>query len=73
MLGYALLGMAYRRGLAGSGRPLKCQVALALFWAVCYAAVDEYHQTFTAGRHAASLDVLIDSCGAALGILAALR
>ena len=45
--------------------------ALAAFCiASAYAATDEFHQLFVAGRSALATDVLIDACGAALGALA---
>ncbi len=47
--------------------------ALALAWA--YAATDELHQAFVAGRHAALTDVAIDATGAvsAVAVVAGLR
>ena len=36
-----------------------------------FGALDELHQSFVPGRHAALVDVAIDSLGAALGLLAA--
>ena len=66
--GYALLGAAYLRGLAG-GRPLTRRwAALALLGAALYGATDEFHQLFVSGRGAAVSDVLIDTAGAAGGI-----
>ena len=38
--------------------------------AVAYAATDEFHQSFTAGRHPALQDVGIDAVGALLFLLA---
>jgi VanZ family protein len=35
-----------------------------------YAATDEFHQSFTAGRHPSPVDVGIDSVGALLFLLA---
>ena len=65
---YALLTFlwwrAFERGL-GSRR-----AALAAFVVtVAYAATDEYHQSFVAGRHGSPLDWLIDSAGAGLAAL----
>ena len=44
----------------------------ATLWAVAlittYAAVDEIHQTFVPGRYGTPRDVLLDLCGAMLGI-----
>nr|WP_242829329.1 VanZ family protein [Butyrivibrio sp. WCD3002] len=36
---------------------------------VGYACLDEYHQSFISGRSPQKKDVLIDSCGALLGII----
>lgn len=36
---------------------------------VGFACLDEYHQSFVSGRTAAKRDILIDSCGAFLGII----
>ena len=62
MTEYAILGALLLRAL-GSVLP-----AFAI--AVLYAASDELHQHFVAGRHAAPLDVAIDAAGVALGLLA---
>jgi len=59
---YALLGALLVRALA---RP---RVAYVL--GVAYAVSDEVHQHFVAGRRGAPVDVLIDSIGVALGIVA---
>jgi VanZ family protein len=37
---------------------------LSLFLTLLYAVSDEYHQSFTPGRHSSAQDVLIDVCGA---------
>ncbi len=42
----------------------------ALAAGIAYAASDELHQHFVPGRRGAPLDVLIDSVGVALGVLA---
>ena len=57
---YAVLAALLWRAL-GSHR-----FAFAL--AVAYAATDELHQRFVAGRHAAFRDVVIDAAGAAVGL-----
>lgn len=47
-------------------------IPLVLFagaFCVGFACLDEYHQSFVAGRNPSKKDVLIDSCGAFLGIL----
>ena len=44
-----------------------CLIALAV--AAIFACTDEFHQTLVPGRTGQALDVLIDSAGAAVGIL----
>ena len=58
---YAILGVLLLRAL---GRELR---AFAL--GVAYAATDEIHQHFVAGRHASPFDVAFDAAGVALGLL----
>lgn len=41
----------------------------ALFFCVGFAALDEYHQSFVAGRVSSGRDVLIDSIGIVIGII----
>ncbi len=36
---------------------------------ICYAFLDEYHQSFIAGRSPQNKDVLIDSCGVMVGVI----
>jgi VanZ family protein len=60
---YAILGVLLVRAL---GRELP---AFAL--GVAYAATDEVHQHFVAGRHASPFDAAFDAAGVALGLLIA--
>jgi len=48
---------------------------LSLFLTLLYAVSDEYHQSFTPGRHSSGYDVIIDACGAltVLGLLYSLK
>lgn len=62
MTEYAILAVLLRRAL---GRDLP-----AFLLGVAYAASDELHQHFVAGRHASPVDVGIDAVGLALGLLA---
>jgi VanZ family protein len=59
---YLVLGFLLVRAL---GRELP-----AWLLGVAYAATDELHQHFVAGRHASPVDVAIDAVGVALGVLA---
>ncbi len=65
MTEYGLLTYLWWRALKG---PLSAVAAarLAFVLAVAYAVTDEYHQTFTSGRHGVPSDVLIDAVGAGL-------
>lgn len=51
----------------GVRKPLKAYAAAWIF-TTAYAASDEFHQLFVAGRSAQVRDVLIDSCGALCGL-----
>ena len=52
-------------------RRRRAPVLLALVISIGYAATDEFHQSFVAGRHGSPVDVLIDSAGVALAIAVA--
>jgi VanZ family protein len=60
MTEYAILGALLVRAL---GRELPAFLA-----GVAYAVTDEIHQHFVDGRHAAAIDVALDSVGVAVGI-----
>jgi VanZ family protein len=65
MLGYALLGLAYLRGI----NSFRWRSAvIVLLGVVLYALSDEYHQSFVAGRTSSLTDVTIDTIGALLGL-----
>ena len=77
---YAILAIlcwrAFYQPVRGEWRPWRWREAgLALLAAVCYAASDEFHQSFVPSRTASLWDVLIDTCGAvtALAIVWAWR
>ncbi|MEW6158585.1 MAG: VanZ family protein [Verrucomicrobiota bacterium] len=61
---------AFWQPVRGDQRSWQWKPALrALALAVCYAATDEWHQTFTANRWGTVADVLLDSAGALAGII----
>jgi hypothetical protein len=65
MLGYAILALAYRRGLGWKMNRSPAAWALA----VLYALLDEFHQSFVPGRHPSLVDALLfDAGGAALAL-----
>jgi VanZ family protein len=70
MIGYALLGAAFLRGLANKKSINKGTLILAIILSALYAASDEFHQSFTPGRTPSVSDVGIDTFGATLGALA---
>ena len=63
-----LLWRGFRRGRVGVRQSLWPQAASALGLAIAFAATDEWHQSFIASRGSSPADVLIDVCGAALGL-----
>ena len=64
-----LLWRALRQPVPGDPRPWSWRVAArALLLALCYAATDEFHQTFVPSRDGTVTDVLLDTLGAALGL-----
>jgi VanZ family protein len=64
---FGVLAILYLYAMKG-GRPVaeagSIVFLLSLFLTVLFAATDEYHQSFTPGRHSSVMDVFIDSCGA---------
>ena len=62
---YAILGALLYRALGVEAQALAIGIA--------YAATDELHQHFVAGRHASPIDVAIDAVGLSLGMLVWLR
>jgi VanZ family protein len=61
VLGYGLLALSYWNGFSWDRRKLP----LAWLFAVLYAATDEFHQSFVAGRSPSIWDVLVfDNLGA---------
>lgn len=69
---YGILGVLLWRAVPerkhnpGAADWMRAMVALAV--ATAYAATDEYHQSFVPSRTAAVHDVVIDACGALVGL-----
>jgi VanZ family protein len=67
---YGVLALLYLYSLKADVRPGgdagRTVFLLSFLLVVLFAITDEYHQSFTPGRHASAVDVLIDSCGAML-------
>lgn len=67
---YATLAVLAARACRGlTGRLPARGVLAAWAVAVAWAAIDEYHQSFTPTRGASAYDVLLDSAGALTGVL----
>jgi VanZ family protein len=66
MAEFGLLWWLWWRALGRGERATWAAAAIA----ITYAATDEYHQHFVEGRVGAPVDVLIDSAGVALAIVA---
>jgi VanZ family protein len=69
---YGLLAFLWWRALR-TVLPAKQAIALAAAAAVAYAATDEFHQHFIAGRHGTPVDVGIDAVGVAIATTLILR
>ena len=67
MLGFLIWRVVHSAAALASHRPA-WHFRLALLLAAMYAATDEMHQVFVPGRQAAVRDVLLDTCGAGLGL-----
>ncbi len=68
---YAILAALLWRALRGGTRlTLKVGILFAVAWLVCaiFAASDEFHQSFVSSRTASGTDVMIDICGALIGL-----
>lgn len=67
---YAILALLLLRGFRGlTNLTFAWRAGVTLAIAVCYAASDEFHQTFVASRTASPHDVMIDTCGAIIGLV----
>ena len=66
---YLVLGILVANGLRSGGVGGYGAIGFAILICVLYAISDEIHQLFVPGRGGQVKDVLIDSAGAAVGIL----
>jgi VanZ family protein len=67
MAAFGILAVLAWRAISYSRR--RGAVAISLVLTIVYAASDEFHQSFTAGRHASPVDVGIDTIGAVIALL----
>ncbi len=70
---YGLLAILVLAALGRTFRPIPLTwswkaVGLALLICAGYAAADEFHQSFVPSRYSSPADVMIDTCGAAVGV-----
>ena len=71
MVEYAILAALWLRTLyAGQRLPFTSSARLALAISIVWAITDELHQSFVPSRDASALDVIFDSTGAILAMLA---
>lgn len=68
MAAFGILAVLIWRVLALSA--VRRAMVWSLLLTVAYAATDEFHQSFTAGRNASPVDVSIDSAGALIALVA---
>lgn len=65
-----LLWRAIRKPVRRDPRPWSGREArIALFITALYASTDEFHQLFVPSREGCVRDVIIDTCGAAAGLM----
>jgi len=64
---FGILAVLLWRAISYSRR--RGAVVASLVLTILYAASDEFHQSFTAGRHPSPVDVAIDSVGALIALL----
>jgi VanZ family protein len=72
LIEYAILAALFLRALrGGTNLGTKMSLLFIAVWFVCgiFAVSDEFHQSFIASRTASPHDVLIDICGALIGIV----
>jgi VanZ family protein len=68
---YAILAALLWRALRGAARwSAKMSILFAIVWIGCaiFAASDEFHQSFVPSRTSSFRDVMIDICGALIGL-----
>jgi hypothetical protein len=65
---YAILAALLRRAFDQYHRKLWRAAALAFFIAAVCATLDEFHQSFIPSRTGTAQDVVIDCCGAMIGL-----
>ncbi len=70
MTEYAILAVLFL-GIVSRRELTRRELVRAVFLAAVYAAADEFHQRFVPGRSGQLRDVLIDSAGGTIGVLAA--
>ncbi len=70
---YAVQGFLISMAAGSYGLSARKRVLLSLAAGICWAALDELHQTRVAGRSGQIRDVLIDAAGLIAGILCSLR
>jgi VanZ family protein len=69
---YFVLSLLLLRGIRGERRGMQLAWAVAAIAIVlCYASLDEFHQSFVPGRTPAVSDVMLDTCGGAAAQLVA--
>jgi VanZ family protein len=65
----ALFWRALRKPVRGDGRPWSRRTAIqAILFAACFAATDEFHQSFHPTRQGQVADVVLDTVGACVGL-----
>lgn len=67
---YFVLGILMFNVVRSYNLPTRRAILLSIVFVCGYACTDEFHQIFVSGRSPEVTDVLIDTCGGALGVAA---
>ena len=65
---YFILGITVVSFFREFSIPIRKLLLLSIFLAFLYACSDEIHQLFVPGRSGQFIDVLLDTCGASVGV-----
>ncbi len=66
---YAVLSIAFALHFLINKKSGRYRIIWSTLLSACYAATDEYHQTFVPGRSGQLSDVLLDTMGALVGVV----
>jgi VanZ family protein len=66
---YGTLSLLLLFAFAGSQRPTRSMMAVAIICAALYGVSDEFHQSFVPGRDASVFDLCVNTVGATVAVI----